>query len=105
MKKLTIILTVLIAMTVSTKAQNSDSSPLPFNRDSNTVTVRIDKVSDAGYTVNIYNSKEVLVKSEKIKKNKMQINVEDLVDGFYRFEIIPNEGIQWKFNHGLLIQR
>lgn len=72
------------------------------NPTSDAVTLKLDNINNTDLTVNIYNLKGAIVKSEELKQNQQQINVEDLGNGIYMVEIKSKE---WTEKRKLLIQR
>jgi len=72
------------------------------NPSSGLVTVKLNKMNTSDFALNIYNLMGELVKSEKLKENLQQINIEDLSNGIYIVEIKSKELIDMQ---KLIIQR
>lgn len=72
------------------------------NPASDIVTLNIGNPNSADLTLNIYNVVGTLVKSEILKQNTRQINIGDLSNGIYTFEIKSKE---WSGKQKLIIQR
>lgn len=102
MKHFVIFFTVFIAFTLSAIAQEANSSFIRFNKDSNIVTLQLDSTSIENFTLNIYNSKDILVKTATVNYNQSNINVSDMVDGFYKFSLVSP---RWTLNYGFLLKR
>ncbi len=72
------------------------------NPASDIVTLNIDNTNNANLTLNIYNVIGTLVKSKILKQNQRQINIGDLSNGTYMFEITSKE---WTGKQKLIIER
>ncbi len=80
----------------------SDLFSIYPNPATDIVTLNIDNVNNANFTLNIYNVIGKLVRSELLKQNQQQINVGDLSNGTYMVEI-KSKGLTER--QELIIQR
>ena len=80
----------------------SDLFSIYPNPATDIVTLNVDNVNNADFTLNIYNVIGKLVRSELLKQNQQQINVGDLSNGTYMIEINSKELIE---RQKLTIQR
>jgi len=72
------------------------------NPATDVVTLNIDNASNADLTLNIYNIIGTLIKTEMLKQNQPQINIEDLSNGIYMVEI---KSKKWSEKQKLIIQK
>jgi parallel beta-helix repeat protein len=72
------------------------------NPASNIITLSIDDKNNTDYTIDIYNVIGTLVKTETLKQNQRQINIEDLINGVYLLTIKSKD---LTTNQRLIIQR
>lgn len=86
---------------VSEQNLNTRLSLYP-NPASDIVTLNIDNMNNVDFTLNIYNVSGSLVKSGILKQDNRQINIGDLSNGIYMFEIKSKE---WTEKQKLIIKR
>ena len=72
------------------------------NPVSDIITLNIDNTNNADLTLNIYNVTGELISSETLQQNQQQINIGNLNNGIYFFEIKSKE---WTEKQKLIIQR
>jgi len=79
--------------------ENFSVYPNPAN---DVLTLNFDNINNADLTLNIYNLAGELVRSETLRQNQQQINIEELSNGIYMVEI-KSKG--WSEKQKLIIQR